>query len=66
MTSFTSKPFTYAAVIMMFLGAALHLLRIGMGWTLIIGNFHVPVLLSVLAAVLAAGLGIMAFVENLR
>lgn len=65
------KPFTTAAVVVFTLVAALHLVRIAMGWHVIIGDSVVavggtpiPMWVSYLGVVLAGGLAVMVWRES--
>ena len=57
------KPFTTIAVVIFALVAFLHLLRLFFGWEVIIGGTIVPMWVSVLGFVIAAGLAVMLWRE---
>lgn len=57
------KPFTTSAVIIFALVAFLHLLRLSFGWEVIIGGTIIPMWVSVLGFVIAAGLALMLWRE---
>ena len=58
------KPFTLLAVIVFALVAALQLLRVVMGWEIVINGFSVPPWASIVACVIAAVLAAMVAREN--
>jgi hypothetical protein len=57
------KPFTTIAVAVFGLIALLHLLRLFVGWELIVTGFVVPVWWSALGLVIAGGLALMVWRE---
>jgi membrane associated rhomboid family serine protease len=58
------KPFTLLAVIVFALVAVLQLLRVAMGWDVVINGFSVPAWASIVACVIAATLAAMVAREN--
>lgn len=61
-----SKPFTLVTVIVLSLIALLQLVRFVMGWEVVISDVTVPIWVSPIACLLAAGLAFMLWRENLR
>lgn len=57
------KPFTTIAVAVFGLIALLHLLRLFVGWELVVTGFVVPVWWSALGLVIAGGLALMVWRE---
>ena len=55
------KTFTLLAGVIFAIVALLHLLRIYMGWPVVIGNWTVPMWVSWIGFVVAAGLSYFAF-----
>jgi len=53
------KPFSTAAVLVFSLVALLQLLRIAMGWEVIIAGLVIPIWVSVIACAVAAVLAVM-------
>jgi len=53
------KPFTSATVVVLLVVALMHLLRVVLGWDIIVGGIFIPVWASVVACVLAAALAFM-------
>lgn len=60
------KPFTAAAVVVLALIALLHLLRIVLGWEVIVNGVAIPLWVSGVALVIAAGLAAMLWRESRR
>ena len=60
------KPFTSLAVAVFAIVALLHLLRVLLGWNVVIGGLMVPVWASVVAGILAAVLAAMVAREARR
>jgi membrane associated rhomboid family serine protease len=58
------KTFTLLAVIVFAVVSALQLLRVLMGWEVVIGGFSVPAWASIVACALAALLAVMVWREN--
>lgn len=58
------KPFTRAAVVIFSLAALLQLLRFALGWEVTVNGMTVPVWVSGLAFVIAAGLAVMVWRET--
>ena len=58
------KPFTTIAVAVFSLVALLQLLRVLMGWEVVIGGVHIPFWASLVACVAAAGLAVLVWREN--
>jgi hypothetical protein len=58
------KPFTLVAVIVFALVAVLQLLRVVMGWDVVINGFALPQWASIVACVFAALLAVMVAREN--
>jgi hypothetical protein len=57
------KPFTIIAVALLLLIAMLQLLRFIMGWEVTLNGVRIPVWASAIASLVAAGLGVMVWVE---
>ena len=57
------KPFTTITVVLLFLIAAVQLLRFILGWEITVNGLIVPVWLSGIAFVITAGLAIMVWRE---
>ena len=60
------KPFTTIAVVLLALVAVLQLLRFVLGWEITVNGLLVPVWVSAIAFVIAAGLAIMVWREARR
>jgi hypothetical protein len=60
------KPFTTIAVLVFTLVALLQLVRVIMGWDVVINGFHVPLWGSIVAFLLATLLAVMVWRENRR
>ncbi len=58
------KPFTMLAVVVFAIVSALQLLRVLMGWDVVVGGFTIPAWGSLIAAVVAALLAVMLWREN--
>ena len=58
-----TKPFTLLAVVLFSLIALLQLLRFGLGWEVAVNGVTVPVWVSGIAFVIAAGLALMVWRE---
>lgn len=58
------KPFTIIAVVLLLLIALLQLLRFTMGWEVTVNGVSIPVWLSGIVVVFAAGLAVMVWVET--
>ncbi|MDQ2991111.1 MAG: hypothetical protein M3R60_18645 [Pseudomonadota bacterium] len=58
------KPFTLIAVALLSLIALLQLLRVLLGWAVVVEGFAIPVWASVAAFVVAAGLAAMVWRER--
>jgi hypothetical protein len=58
------KPFTAIAVAVFSLVALLQLLRVFMGWEVVIGGVPIPFWASLLACAAAAGLAVLVWREN--
>ncbi len=61
-----TKPFTLIAVVLFSLIALLQLLRFGLGWEVTVNGVTVPVWVSGIAFVIAAGLALMVWREMRR
>ena len=61
-----SKPFTTIAVIVFALVALLQLVRVLLGWEVVIQGVHIPLWASVVAFIAATGLAAMVWRENRR
>ncbi len=61
-----TKPFTLIAVVLFSLIALLQLLRFGLGWEVAVNGVTVPVWVSGIAFVIAAGLALMVWREMRR
>jgi hypothetical protein len=59
-----NKPFTVAAVIIFAIVAVVHLLRFVLGWNANIAGTEIPMWASVVALVIAGGLAIGLWREN--
>jgi len=57
------KPFTTIAVVVFSVVAIVHLLRLFMGWEVIVTGFVIPVWWSAFGLVIAGGLAIMVWRE---
>ena len=57
------KPFTTIAVVVFTLVSVLHLLRIAMGWEVLIGGVAVPIWASYLGLIISGGLAFMLWRE---
>jgi hypothetical protein len=57
------KPFTNLAVAVFSLVAIAHLLRLFTGWEVVVGGFAVPIWVSWLGLLFAAGLAVMVWRE---
>lgn len=60
------KPFTTVAVVVFTLVAVVHLLRIVMGWDVVVGGTVIPMWASYAGLIIAAGLAIMLWRESLQ
>ncbi|MEJ5991654.1 hypothetical protein WG902_16745 [Ramlibacter sp. PS3R-8] len=58
------KPFTTAAVVLLSLVALLQLLRVAMGWEVVVGGLPIPPWGSVVAFIVAGGLAVLVWREN--
>lgn len=58
------KPFTTIAVVFLSLLALLQLLRLLLGWEVMVNGVHIPIWASGVAVVIAAGLAAMLWREN--
>lgn len=58
------KPFTLLAVLVFAIVALVHLLRLVFGWEVTINGAAVPLWMSVLGIVIAAGLAVMLWRES--
>ena len=58
------KPFTITAAALLLLIALLQLLRFIMGWEVTLNGVEIPVWASGIAAVVAAGLAVMVWMET--
>ncbi|MBI5203635.1 MAG: hypothetical protein HZA11_01825 [Nitrospirae bacterium] len=58
------KPFTKIAIVVFSLVAILHLLRLIFGWEVIVSGFIVPLWLSAIGFIIAAGLAFLLWREN--
>jgi hypothetical protein len=58
------KPFTITAAALLLLIALLQLLRFVMGWEVTLNEVNIPVWASGIAAVVAAGLAVMVWMET--
>ena len=58
------KPFTTIAVAVFSLVALLQLLRVVMGWEVVVGGVEIPVWASVIAFVVAGGLAVQVWREH--
>jgi hypothetical protein len=58
------KPFTIIAIVLLALIAILQLLRFILGWEVTVQGVSVPVWASGIAFVVAAGLGVMVWLET--
>jgi hypothetical protein len=60
-----NKPFTVAAVVIFAIVAVMHLLRVLLGWDATIAGTAIPMWVSVVALVIAGGLAIGLWRENI-
>ena len=59
-----NKPFTIAAVVIFAIVALMHVLRLLLGWDVTIAGTEIPMWVSVAALVIAGGLAIGLWREN--
>lgn len=59
-----TKPFTIIAIVVFSLIALLQLLRLILGWEIMVNGMTIPVWLSGIAFVIAAGLAVMVWRET--
>jgi hypothetical protein len=57
------KPFTLAAALVLGLVALVQLLRLTLGWSVVINGFAIPLWASAVACLVAAGLAVMVWRE---
>ncbi|HUR89593.1 MAG TPA: hypothetical protein VMZ74_10940 [Ramlibacter sp.] len=62
--SHSMKPFTTIAVAVFSLIALLQLLRVVLGWDVVVGAMHIPLWASGVAFVVAGGLAVLLWREN--
>ena len=60
------KPFTIIAVVLLSLISLLHLLRLVLGWEVIVNGMSIPVWLSGIAFVVTAAIALMLWRESRR
>jgi len=60
------KPFTTIAVVVFTAVALLQLLRVVLGWEVVINGWHAPLWVSIVAFVVATLLAVMVWRENRR
>ena len=60
-----NKPFTIAAVVIFAIVALMHVLRLLLGWDATIADTEIPMWVSVAALVIAGGLAIGLWRENM-
>ena len=60
------KPFTLVAVLLLGLVALLQLVRLVLGWSVVINGFGIPLWASAVACLVAAGLALMVWREARR
>ena len=58
------KPFTIVAVALLALIAVVHLLRLFVGWEVVVTGFAIPVWWSAIGLVIAGGLALMVWREH--
>ena len=58
------KPFTTLAVVVFTIVAVLHLLRIFMGWEVVVGGTVIPMWASYLGLIIAGGLAFLLWRES--
>lgn len=58
-----SKPFTLIAIVLFAVIAVLHVLRLLLGWEVILAGLAVPMWISVFGLVVASGLALMVWRE---
>jgi hypothetical protein len=58
------KPFTTAASVVFTLVALAQLLRVALGWEVMVGGLLIPLWVSVIACLIAATLAVMVWREN--
>lgn len=59
-----TKPFTIIAIVLFSLVAVLQLLRLILGWEVMVNGITVPVWVSGIAFIIAAGLAVMVWRET--
>ena len=57
------KPFSLAAVLVLGLVALMQLMRLVLGWSVVINGFAIPLWASAVACLVAAGLAVMVWRE---
>ena len=58
------KPFTSLACLLLGLVALLQLIRVVLGWEVVVNGFAVPLWVSVLAAIITGGLSLLVWRES--
>ena len=58
------KPFTFLAVVIFMLVALMHVVRLALGWTVLINGVDIPVAVSPFLAAFAALLAVMVWREG--
>ena len=58
------KPYSTIAVVVFAIVAVLHLVRIGMGWEVIVNGITMPLWVSVVGTIIAGGLAILLWREG--
>ena len=58
------KPYSTIAVVVFAIVAVLHLVRIGMGWEVIVNYITIPMWVSVVGAIIAGSLAILLWRES--
>ena len=60
------KPFTTVTIVLLAVIALMHVVRLALHWSLLIGGMVVPAWVSAIAALVTAILGIMLWLESRR
>ena len=58
------KPFTTIAVVVLSMAGLLQLLRVLLGWEVVVNGVHIPLWASMVAFVVATGLAALVWREN--
>lgn len=63
MKPFRMKPFSTIAAVVFMLVALMHLLRLILGWSVMVNSVSIPLWMSVIACLVAASLAVMVWRE---